>query len=76
MPVILVVYDATNDAAFWLYVQSFFTKRKDFNLFTAGRTITVEIPVANVVDVAAMRSFARFRDRMLKQMQGITHEEE
>src|SRR5437762_10424564 len=39
MPVILAVYDAAKDKAYWIYVQNFF-KRRDFNVFTAGKTIT------------------------------------
>jgi Domain of unknown function (DUF4365) len=75
MPVIFVVYDAIKDAAFWIYVQSLFAKRKDFNLFTAGKSITVEIPVANTLNVTAMRKFARCRDRAMEQMRGVSPEE-
>src|SRR5258708_29295106 len=48
MPVILIVYDAPKDVAYWLYVQSHFRRWKDFNLFTAGRSVTVQVPVGNV----------------------------
>src|SRR5579862_2502884 len=44
LPVILIVYDAAHDVAYWLYVQSYFAKVKDFNLFSAGKTITVRVP--------------------------------
>src|SRR5262245_45894381 len=33
MPVILIVYDASKDRAYWLYVQSHFRRLKGFNLF-------------------------------------------
>ena len=75
-PVMLIVYDAVKDIAFWLYVQSYYRKRPDFNLFTAGRTITVELPAANVVNPGAIMRFARFRDRVLGQMDEVVHDED
>jgi hypothetical protein len=75
MPVILMVYDARKDRAYWLYVQSHFRRRKGFNLFAAGKSVTVRIPTENVVNAAAMRTFARFRDRVLEQMREIVHDE-
>jgi len=76
MPVILVVYDARKDVAYWLYVQSYFQKRERFNLFTAGKSVTVHLPVANVVNAVAIRRFAGFRDRILEQTSEVIHEEE
>ena len=76
MPVILVVYDARKDIAYWLYVQSYFRRQKDFNLFAAGKTVTVNIPRANVLNRTAIRRFARFRDRVLEQLKELVHDEE
>ena len=64
MPVILIVYDARKDEAYWLYIQSYFAKRKDFNLFTAGADVTVQMPSANGLTKAAIKKIARFRDRL------------
>ncbi|HEY7425496.1 MAG TPA: DUF4365 domain-containing protein [Gemmataceae bacterium] len=75
MPVILIVYDARKDRAYWLYVQSHFRTLKDFDLFRAGPSVCVQIPVQNVVTTAAMRWFARFRDRVLQQMRKVIHDE-
>jgi hypothetical protein len=75
MPVLLIVYDARKSIAYWLYVQSHFRKRKDFNLFAAGQTITVPMPTANIVDPAAIRKFARLRNRVLEQLEGVIHDE-
>lgn len=75
MPVILIVYQPGKNVAYWLYFQSYFAKRSDFNLFTAGRNVSVRIPSANVVSPGAMRKFARFRDRMLAQMRAVIHDE-
>jgi hypothetical protein len=76
LPVILIVYDARKQVAYWLYVQSYFRRQKGFNLFTAGQTVTVRVPTANVVNTAAMRRFGRFRNRVLEQMREVIHEEE
>lgn len=74
MPVILVVYDAQKDMAFWLYVQSYFHQRRGFNLFAAGKTITVRLPRENIVHPQAIRRFAQFRDSALQQIE-VIHEE-
>ncbi len=58
-----------------MYVQSYFQRLKNFNLFAAGRSVTVQVPVANVVTTAALRRFARFRDRVLEQMRRLIHDE-
>jgi Domain of unknown function (DUF4365) len=75
LPVILVVYDAKKDTAYWLYVQSYFGRQKSFNLFRAGKTVTVRVPRANVVSPAAVRQFGRFRDRVLEQISELIHDE-
>jgi hypothetical protein len=74
-PVILIVYDASKDIAYWLYVQSYFRRLPGFNLFAAGQTITVYLPVTNVPTPAAVRQFARFRDRVLAQIREVVHDE-
>jgi hypothetical protein len=76
LPVILIVYDAKNDAAYWLYVQSYFQKLPDFNLFAAGKTITVHVARTNVVNVKAIARFARFRDRVIAQKSKVIHDED
>jgi hypothetical protein len=75
-PVMLILYDAVKDIAFWLYAQSYFRKREDFNLFLAGRTITVELSAANVLKPSSVIRFARFRDRVLGQMDEVVHDED
>jgi hypothetical protein len=75
-PVILVVYDAAADRAFWLYIQEHFQQEPRFNPDRGPASVTVRIPRANVVDAAAMRHFARCRDRLLAQMKGLVHRHE
>ena len=76
IPVILIVYDAKKHQAYWLYVQSYFRKQPDFNLFAAGKTITVNVSTSNIVNPNAMRRFARFRNRILEQSTTVSHDED
>lgn len=61
-PVILVFYDAQADRAVWLYVQEYFRRQRWAKRAGRATTVTVHIPTANVLDEAAIRQFARFRD--------------
>jgi hypothetical protein len=72
-PVILIVYDARKEIGYWLYVQSYFRQLPGFNLFAAGETITVRIPVANVLSSSAVRQFGRFRAQVAAQIRRVTH---
>lgn len=76
LPVILIVYDARKNVAYWLYVQSYFRRLKEFSLFTAGQTVTIHIPTANVITQAAVRKFARFRDYVVVQNREVIHDED
>lgn len=62
MPIILVVYDAVEDQAYWLNVQEYFRGQEWAKRATAATTVTVHVPISNVLDEAAVRLFARFRD--------------
>jgi len=73
MPVILAVYDAPNDTAFWLYVQAHFASGRSSRFDKAGATMTVHVPRSNVVTPASMRQFAAYRDQILAQLGGLTH---
>jgi hypothetical protein len=63
-PVILVVYDAVTDTAFWLNVQDYFERRRT-ELGGIGATVTLHIPLAHLLNIDAVRGIARYRDDML-----------
>ena len=67
MPVILIVYDAMKDRAYWLHVHDYFERRR-LQLSHMGRTVTVHVPMANLLNEAAVREFARYRDQALAQI--------
>jgi hypothetical protein len=72
-PVILVLYDALREKAYWLYVQRYFEQAEGFELASAGRTVAVRLRVEDVMSVEAIRSFRTFKERVLAQAQGTIH---
>lgn len=73
-PVIFVVYDAQADVAYWTYIQAYFQRQSEFQLEMIGQTVTISINLTNVVDTEAIRQFARFKTRILNQLQEVTHD--
>ncbi|HYT92575.1 MAG TPA: DUF4365 domain-containing protein [Gemmataceae bacterium] len=76
VPVILVVYDARTEVAYWLYVQAYFERQPGFDPTRGGAQVTVHVPKTNIVDSAAVRRFATFRDRVHGQAKQAVHHEE
>jgi hypothetical protein len=73
VPVILVVYDAVAEVAYWLYVQQHFQQRPRFNLNRGAANVTLRIPCGNVLTTAVMQTFARWKNQLLLQMRGLRH---
>lgn len=71
LPVVLIVYDAQIDKAYWIYVQRYFEALTDFNLETIGQTYTIRIDIDQVVTEEAIRRFASFKDNILAQVDGV-----
>ena len=65
MPVFLVLYDARDSKAYWLYVQEYFRQQPWAERAGPASTVTVHIPAGNVLDEAAIRLFAQYRDARL-----------
>ena len=74
MPVILIVYGARSDVAYWLYVQRHFERVGGFNPFAAGKTVTLHIPRANVLDQDSVTQFSRFRASIQAQRGNVRHD--
>lgn len=73
MPVILVLYDARRDVAYWIHIQKYFEHESAFELSKAGKQTTVSIPRANVLDRAAMRRLARQKNAILSILRGRSY---
>ncbi len=67
LPVILIVYDASQDVAYWVYLQAYFQHQSSFDLTLAGDTTTVYLSQENVVSGDTMRLFARYKVNVLSQ---------
>jgi len=70
MPLILVVYEAQEDQAYWLDLQVYFEGSRRFRLTDDGITVSVAIPETNRLDEEAIRGFAQLRDDRLRRLQG------
>jgi len=60
-PVILVVFDARLDRAYWLHVQNYLGGGKVFRLVRGKATLTLDIPAANIVNDASIRHFRKLK---------------
>ena len=65
LPVILILYDAENERAYWLYVQQRVKKLSNFNLNTISDNYNVRIPLANMLNAESFRSFQAFKTNIL-----------
>jgi Domain of unknown function (DUF4365) len=71
MPCILIIYDAKNNQAYWLYIQAYFESKEEFNLSTAGESVTVRLSKNNILNRQAIKIFAKFKNDVLNQLQGV-----
>jgi hypothetical protein len=59
-PGILIIYDATQDCAWWLHLQE--ALRHSLESRRRAFTLTLHVPLENRLDEAAIRQYARIRD--------------
>lgn len=74
MPYILIVYDAQQDIAYWLYLQAYFQKQKPY-WQTTNQTVTLHLERQNIVNQEAIQKFAAYKNAILQQCQEIIHYE-
>jgi hypothetical protein len=65
MPGILVIYDAIQDRGWWLHLQETLRTIKGKHRQRKADTMTLHVPLVNILDEAAIRHFARLRDAAL-----------
>ena len=70
MPVILVIFDVKEERSYWLHTQPYFGSA-DFALSAAQATVSLHIPLANIVDTAAIRTFRTLKNNVLARIKGI-----
>jgi len=72
-PFFLVLYDASRDEAYWVYIQRVFTRpewKERLENATSG-TLNVHIPTGNRLNEGAVRQFSEFLNRILNQVEGV-----
>ena len=65
MPVVLVVYDALAEQAFWLYIQQTFSQPEEIQ---DRIYVTASIPTRNRLDATTMDQFQTFKNTILQQI--------
>lgn len=75
MPVIIVLFDAVNEEAYWVYLQSFI-KKTGIPTDSGKKTFTIHFSKNNVVDTEAVRKWQEYKNRILSQSKGyISHDD-
>ena len=69
--VILALYDARADLAYWLDVRGYFQALPGFDLNRAPQRVSVSIPRANVLDRAGMRQVARLKNALSRRSERV-----
>ena len=70
MPVFLVVYDAANERAYWLYVQQYFESAAGRRPPAGAKTIRVHLPETNRVGMAFVRYARERKEDVLRHLHG------
>jgi hypothetical protein len=71
MTVILVLFDVKNDRAFWLETQEY-VKRVDMDADEIGETVSVRIPVSNLLTVESIRFIRDRKEAIVAEIIGLT----
>jgi hypothetical protein len=71
MPVILVVYDAKRETAYWLYTQRYFLS-SDFSMAENQAEVSLHIPRKNVVDAAAIALFRECKEELMERIRKVS----
>lgn len=72
-PVMLIVYDAASDRAYWLYVQAAFPGAKRFRAARGTKRLTLHLPVEQILDPKAVERFRGFLQDIREQHKGTSH---
>jgi Domain of unknown function (DUF4365) len=73
-PYILILYDAQQEAAYWLYVQAYF-QQQGIEISTLSETYTLHLKKQNILGTETIQKFAAYKDAILQQSQEVIHYE-
>jgi len=60
-PVILILYDAKNEKAFWIYIQYYLRKQNIFPDQIKRKSLNIHIPLENILNEKAILRFRKFK---------------
>ncbi len=63
MPVVLVLYDAAHDRAYWVDVQEY-AREHDLDVDEIGETVTLHIPIARLLNVDAIQAIRERKENV------------
>ena len=63
LPVVLVLYDATREVAYWIDIRNYCFGLPGFNVFSIGKTLTIHIPCSNIFDQTAIAELTIAKNR-------------
>ena len=75
-PVILVVWDAATEIGYWLYMQPYLKnleKTGKLPLPAGQATVTVHLPITNIVDKASIKKFRQYKNTIQRQIQKVVN---
>jgi len=73
MPVIVILFDAQNEVAYWVYLQAYF-EQKGISLPSNQKTFTIYFDQHNIVNQNAVKKWQTYKNNVLAQIDGrITH---
>jgi Domain of unknown function (DUF4365) len=74
-PVILVLYNARADIAYWLFVKRYFETLSQRDLGRGAEHVSIRIPRENLLDHEAMKGLARLKNDIDTGLRGRLHVE-
>jgi len=74
MPVIIVLFDAISEKAYWVYLQAFIEK-ENVSSDSPRKYLTIHFDENDIVDAEAVRKWKKYKNRILSQLEGhISHD--
>jgi hypothetical protein len=67
MPVILVIYDAQAERAYWLDVQTYFARERSSDIIPGLGARTVHLPLANCLDAGGVQTITKIKNDRVAQ---------
>ena len=71
MPVFLVVWDARQEAGYWLYMQAHLTRMRAHPLLPGQATLTVRLPKTNILDEASIERFRQYKNGIQRELEKV-----